>query len=140
MPRFLVTALLCAACGLPSLARAQAFCESPAPERFDSRVFGDGGATVFDVAAQYQARRAGRAGAGESVYVGSGAPYAAGFTPADLLQGLTAAAGVAAAIQGRNSAAQAGVGAGRPRCRSPEVACDTRGGCPGYDSLPLCKN
>lgn len=86
---------------LGSSVSALSHCESPAPSRFDSRVFGGGGATVFDMASQYQARRSGRAPSGGSVFVASGnQPVAGGITAGDLLGGLTAAAGVASAIQG----------------------------------------
>ena len=114
---------------------AQALCESPAPSRFDSRVFGGGGATVFDMAAQYQARRTGGARAGGDVFV-AGTPRAAagGISAGDLLGGLTAAAGVATAIQGmRNGGTVAPGSAQRPRTVGPgrgtcgqigsEVAC-----------------
>lgn len=93
---------------LGSSVSALSHCESPAPSRFDSRVFGGGGATVFDVASQYQARRSGRAPSGGSVFVASGnQPVAGGITAGDLLGGLTAAAGVAATIQGSTATSSA---------------------------------
>lgn len=93
---------------LGSSVSALSHCESPAPGRFDSRVFGGGGATVFDMASQYQARRSGRAPSGGSVFVASGnQPVAGGITAGDLLGGLTAAAGVAATIQGSTATSSA---------------------------------
>lgn len=113
-------------------ALAQSLCDSPAPDRFDSRVFGGGGATVFDMASQYQARRSGRASSGGSVFVASGnRPTTGGVTAGDLLGGLTAAASAASAIQGGGqrvgSTARAPVAnsVGPGTCGQPgsEVAC-----------------
>lgn len=105
MIRYVTTFLVIATLLLPGgPALALAHCESPSPTRFDSRVFGGGGATVFDLAAQYQSRRSGRSSGADSVFIGSRAPVATGtITAGDLLGGLATAVDAAATIQQRRT-------------------------------------